>query len=54
MRDAAIDALLPTPDTSVLAVGVLLIGLWPAPLLDITQASVQHLVQQVLTSKLPL
>jgi NADH-quinone oxidoreductase subunit M len=38
----------------VLAVGVLLIGLWPAPLLDITQASVQHLVQQVLSSKLPL
>ncbi len=38
----------------ILAVGVLLIGLWPAPLLDITQASVQHLVQQVLTSKLPL
>jgi NADH-quinone oxidoreductase subunit M len=38
----------------VLAAGVLLIGLWPAPLLDITQASVQHLVQQVLTSKLPL
>ncbi len=38
----------------ILAGGVLLLGVWPAPLLDITQASVQHLVQQVLTSKLPL
>ena len=37
----------------ILAVGVLLLGLWPAPLLDITQASVQHLVEQLLTSKLP-
>jgi NADH-quinone oxidoreductase subunit M len=39
---------------SILAAGVLLLGLWPAPLLDVTQASVQHLVEQILTSKLPL
>jgi NADH-quinone oxidoreductase subunit M len=38
----------------VLAVGVLLLGLWPAPLLEIMQVSVRHLVEQILTSKLPL
>ena len=37
----------------VLAVLVLLLGLWPAPLLEVTQATVQHLVQQIVTSKLP-
>jgi NADH-quinone oxidoreductase subunit M len=37
----------------VLAVGVLLLGLWPAPLLELMQASVRHLVEQIMTSKLP-
>jgi NADH-quinone oxidoreductase subunit M len=35
-----------------LAVLVLLLGLWPAPLLDMMHASVQHLVEQVAQSKL--
>jgi len=39
---------------AVLAVGVLLLGLWPAPLLEIMQVSVRHLVEQIVTSKLPL
>ncbi|HEX6637592.1 MAG TPA: NADH-quinone oxidoreductase subunit M, partial [Steroidobacteraceae bacterium] len=38
----------------VLAVAVLALGLWPAPLTDVMQATVQHLVQQISTSKLPL
>jgi NADH-quinone oxidoreductase subunit M len=38
----------------VLAVGVLLLGLWPAPLLDVMRASVAHLVEQITLSKLPL
>ena len=38
----------------VLAIAVLLMGLWPAPLLDVMQATVQHLVQQISASKLPL
>jgi NADH-quinone oxidoreductase subunit M len=37
-----------------LAVAVLLVGLWPAPLTDVMQATVQHLVQQIAASKLPL
>jgi NADH-quinone oxidoreductase subunit M len=36
----------------VLAVAVLLVGLWPAPLLDAMRASTQHLVQQLLASKI--
>ena len=36
----------------LLAVAVLAIGIWPAPLLDVMHASVQHLLQQALTSKL--
>jgi NADH-quinone oxidoreductase subunit M len=39
---------------AVLAFAVLLVGLWPAPLTDVMQATVQHLVQQIATSKLPL
>ena len=35
-----------------LAVAVLLIGLWPAPLLDATRVSMQHLAQQLLVSKI--
>ncbi|HUQ09965.1 MAG TPA: NADH-quinone oxidoreductase subunit M [Steroidobacteraceae bacterium] len=38
----------------VLALAVLFVGLWPAPLTDVMQATVQHLVQQIATSKLPL
>jgi NADH-quinone oxidoreductase subunit M len=36
----------------VLAVAVLLVGLWPAPLLDVMRASTQHLAQQLLLSKI--
>jgi NADH:ubiquinone oxidoreductase subunit 4 (subunit M) len=32
---------------------VLLLGIWPAPMLNMLEASVQHLLQQMLTSKLP-
>jgi NADH-quinone oxidoreductase subunit M len=38
----------------VLAVAVLLLGLYPAPLLNIMEVSVHHLVQQAVQSKLPL
>jgi NADH-quinone oxidoreductase subunit M len=37
----------------VLALAVLLLGIWPAPMLNMMEASVQHLLQQILTSKLP-
>lgn len=37
----------------VLAAAVLVLGIWPAPLLELMQASVQHLVEQIVTSKLP-
>jgi NADH-quinone oxidoreductase subunit M len=36
----------------ILAVAVLAVGLYPAPLLDAMQATTQHLVQQLLASKL--
>ncbi len=36
----------------VLAAAVLLLGIWPAPLLNMMEASVQHLLQQLLTSKI--
>ncbi len=35
-----------------LAAAVLLVGLWPAPLLDVMRATTQHLAQQLLVSKL--
>src|SRR4051812_7420384 len=38
----------------MLAIAVLAMGVWPAPLLEVTQATVQHLVQQIAASKLPL
>ena len=38
----------------VLALAVLLLGVWPAPLLNMMEASVQHLLQQVVTSKIPV
>jgi NADH-quinone oxidoreductase subunit M len=36
----------------VLALAVLLVGLWPAPLLDVMRATTQHLAQQLLVSKI--
>ena len=36
----------------VLAVAVLLLGLWPAPLLDAMRPTVENLVQQITISKL--
>src|SRR5271167_2896687 len=36
---------------SMLAAGVLLVGVWPAPLLDVMRASTQHLAEQLLVSK---
>jgi NADH-quinone oxidoreductase subunit M len=39
---------------SLLAVAVLAVGLWPKPLTDVMQVTVQHLVQQIAASKLPL
>ncbi len=38
----------------VLAIGVLAMGLWPAPITEVLQATTQHLVQQIAASKLPL
>src|SRR6187401_3762975 len=37
-----------------LAVGVLVVGVWPAPLLEVMQSTVRHLVEQISLSKLPL
>jgi NADH-quinone oxidoreductase subunit M len=37
---------------SLLAIAVLGLGLWPAPLLDVMHASVDHLIQQMMVSKL--
>ncbi len=38
----------------MLALSVVLLGVWPAPLLNMMEASVQHLLQQVITSKIPV
>jgi NADH-quinone oxidoreductase subunit M len=35
-----------------LAAAVLLVGLWPAPLLDVMRATMQHLAEQLLVSKI--
>jgi NADH:ubiquinone oxidoreductase subunit 4 (subunit M) len=35
-------------------VSVLALGVWPAPLLDIMRASIHHLVDQAVATKLPL
>jgi len=37
-----------------LAIAVLVIGVWPAPLLNVMEASVRHLVDQAVASKIPL
>ncbi|HUI61774.1 MAG TPA: NADH-quinone oxidoreductase subunit M [Steroidobacteraceae bacterium] len=39
---------------SALAIAVLLIGVWPAPLLKIMQPTIHHLVDQAVASKIPL
>ncbi|MGH8137721.1 MAG: NADH-quinone oxidoreductase subunit M [Steroidobacteraceae bacterium] len=39
---------------AALAVAVLLIGVWPAPLLKIMQPTIHHLVDQAIASKIPL
>ncbi len=38
----------------VLAVAVLLLGVWPAPLINVMESSVQHLLQQMVISKIPV
>ncbi len=38
----------------VLAVAVLILGLWPAPLLDVMRETLKHLVGELMTSKLPV
>jgi NADH-quinone oxidoreductase subunit M len=38
----------------MLAAAVLILGVWPAPLLDIMRASIHHLVDQAVATKLPL
>ena len=37
---------------AVLAVAVLLLGIWPAPLVDVMHSSVDHFLNHVVTSKL--
>ena len=37
---------------ALLAIAVLGLGIWPAPLLDVMDASITHLLQQMMTSKL--
>ena len=39
---------------AALAVAVLLVGIWPAPLLKIMQPTIHHLVDQAVASKIPL
>jgi NADH-quinone oxidoreductase subunit M len=38
---------------ALLAVGVVLLGVWPAPLTEVMESTVQHLVPQITASKLP-
>jgi NADH-quinone oxidoreductase subunit M len=38
----------------VLAAGVLLLGVWPAPLLDVMRETLRHLVGELMTTKLPV
>jgi NADH-quinone oxidoreductase subunit M len=39
---------------SVLAVAVLAMGLWPAPVVNVMESSVHHLLEQLSTSKIPV
>jgi NADH-quinone oxidoreductase subunit M len=36
----------------ILAAAVIVVGVWPAPLLDVMRASTEHLAQQLLLSKI--
>jgi NADH-quinone oxidoreductase subunit M len=36
----------------VLAIAVVLLGVWPAPLLDMMRGSIEHLTQLILATKL--
>jgi NADH-quinone oxidoreductase subunit M len=36
----------------LLALAVILVGVWPGPLLDVMRATTQHLAEQLLTSKI--
>ena len=36
---------------AILAVAVLALGIWPAPLLEVMQPTVENLVQHIMTSK---
>jgi NADH-quinone oxidoreductase subunit M len=38
----------------VLAVAVLALGLWPAPVVNVMESSVHHLLEQLSTSKIPV
>ena len=42
------------PWQGVLAVAVLVLGLWPAPLLEVMQVTVRNLVEHIVVSKVPL
>jgi NADH-quinone oxidoreductase subunit M len=37
---------------ALLALAVLLLGLWPAPLLDVMRGAIEQLTQQILATKL--
>jgi NADH-quinone oxidoreductase subunit M len=39
---------------AVLAVAVLLVGCWPAPILKVMQPTIHHLVDQAVASKIPV
>jgi len=39
---------------AALAIAVLLVGIWPAPLLKIMQPTIHHLVDQAVATKIPL
>jgi NADH-quinone oxidoreductase subunit M len=38
----------------VLAAAVLVLGVWPAPLVEMMDASIRHLVEQIVVSKIPV
>ena len=38
----------------MLALAVLALGVWPAPLIDVMEASIHHLVEQAVATKLPM
>jgi NADH-quinone oxidoreductase subunit M len=37
---------------TILAISVLVVGLWPAPLVDMMNVTIEHLIQQIGQSKL--